>query len=80
MLFYVAYKHCNIFVAIMFFTTSCFPPFQDACAAIEIDITEEDDANEAESVEQEQHEDESLQAEAPVQGVIYHIFVAKTLQ
>ena len=42
-----------------------FPPFQDACVVIDIDITEEDEANEAEtvkSVEQEQHEDESAQS------------------
>ena len=63
--------------------TSSLSAFQIACAAIEIGITEEDEANEAEtvkSVEQEQHEDEFVQAEVPVQGVIYHIFVTKTLQ
>ena len=81
MFFYVAYKHHNILLS--YITTSCFPPFQDACAAIEIDITEEDEANEAETVESvdhEQYEDESVQAEFPVQGMIYHIFLTKTLQ
>ena len=56
--------------------TSYFPPFQDACAA----ITEEDEVNEAETAEQEHHEDDSAKAEAPMQGVIYHMFVRKTLQ
>ena len=54
MLFYVEYKHYNILLS--YVTTSCSPPFQDACAAIEIYITEDDEANEAETVESAEHE------------------------
>ena len=60
-----------------------FPPFQDAYAFIEIYITEEDDANEAEtveSVEQEQRKMSLYSLRPLVQGVIYNIFVTKTLQ